>query len=75
MRKLAEHGNGIALIFNRMDTALWHDVIFPNAAAIKILRGRLKFIGAGCGSVLVAFGEDNAKALRDCPIQGKYIQL
>lgn len=23
MKRLAEHGNGIALVFNRMDTALW----------------------------------------------------
>lgn len=45
MKRLAKHGNGIALVFNRMDTALWHDVIFPNATAIRILRGRLKFVG------------------------------
>ena len=45
MKRLAEHGNGIALVFNRMDTALWHDIIFPSATAIRILRGRLKFVG------------------------------
>lgn len=28
MKQMAAHGNGIALVFNRMDTALWHDVIF-----------------------------------------------
>lgn len=84
MERLAEHGNGIALVFNRMDTALWHDIIFPSATAIRILRGRLKFVGtdgkespygAGCGSVLVAFGEYNADMLENCNIDGKFIRL
>lgn len=51
---------------------------------MRILRGRLKFIGpdgieptsgAGCGSVLVAFGEDNARVLEACNIDGKFIRL
>ncbi len=83
VRRLAEHGNGIALVFNRMDTRLWHDIIFPNATAMLILKGRITFescdgrpaSGAGCGSVLVAFGEDNAEILRDCGIEGKFIKL
>lgn len=84
MKRMAEHGSGTALVFNRMDTALWHDIIFPNATAIKILRGRLKFVGidgkesscgAGCGSVLVAFGEVDAIVLEKCGINGKYIRL
>ena len=66
-----------------MNTALWHEVVFPTATALKILRGRLKSIDsngrqgdcAGCGSVLVAFGEDNAKILEECDIEGKFIRL
>lgn len=83
MHRLAEHGNGIALVFNRMDTALWHDLIFPTALAIRILKGRIKFIGvdgkegdsAGCGSVLVAYGNGNADVIRECNLIGKYIRL
>lgn len=83
MKRMAEHGSGTALVFNRMDTALWHDIIFPSATAILILRGRLRFIdsdgnegdSAGCGSVLVAFGEENAWRLRTCGLDGKYIRL
>lgn len=84
MKRMAEHGSGTALVFNRMDTALWHDIIFPNAIAIKILRGRLKFVGidgkksscgAGCGSVLVAFGKVDAIVLEKCGLDGKYIRL
>lgn len=81
--KLAMYGDGIALLFNRMDTALWHDVIFPSADAMLVMRGRLKFIDrhgheanfAGCSSVLVAWGGRNAKCLERCSIPGKFISL
>ena len=84
VKQLVEHGNGMALVFNRMDTKLWHDLIFPNTTAMLILKGRLTFVspdgtkpnsGAGCGSVLVAFGDDNAECLRSCGIDGKFIRL
>lgn len=83
IRRMAEHGNGIALVFNRMDIALWHETIFPSATAILILRGRVKFMrpdgtqgdAAGCGSVLVAWGAENSAILRKCGINGKFIPL
>ena len=83
IEKLAKHGKGIALLFNRMDTALWHDVIFPTADAMLIMRGRVKFIdsglngrgGATSGSILVAWGKENAECLRKSAIEGKYIEL
>lgn len=83
IRKMAEHANGVALIFNRMDIALWHETIFPTASAMLILRGRLRFIrpdstqgdAAGCGSVLVAWGQQNAEALKLSSLPGKYISL
>lgn len=84
VNRLREHGNGIALIFNRMDTRLWHETIFPSASAMLVMKGRVTFEtpdgskpsgGAGCGSVLVAFGEGNAETLRNCGIEGKFIRL
>lgn len=83
IEKMAQHANGIALIFNRMDNSLWHDVIFPTADAILIIRGRIKFLKegvkgnhqAGCGSVLIAWGKVNAECLRTCNIPGKYFNL
>ena len=83
VRKMAEHGNGIALLFNRCDNMMFHDIIFPTATAIKFLRKRIRFYrpdgsqGAspGCGSVLIAWGEDNATAIRNCKLDGKYIRL
>lgn len=81
--RMIAHGDGVALIFNRMDTALWHDKIFPSATAMLIIRGRIRFFrpdgtegdSAGCGSVLVAWGEGNAAVLKDCGINGEYIYL
>lgn len=81
--KLAEHGNGIALLFNRCDSKLFHDVIFKKADGILFLRGRIKFYMAdgtqggtpGCGSVLIAFGEENARILETCGIPGQFFRI
>ena len=83
VKRLAEHGDGIALLFNRCDTAMWQDVIFEKATAVKFLRNRIRFYrpdgsrgdSPGCGSVLIAFGEDNAEVLRTCSIEGKYVRI
>lgn len=80
---MAEHGNGIALIFNRMDNSLWPDVIFPTADSMLIIKGRLKFMRegvpgnhqVGCGSVLKAWGKHNDLCLKNCNITGKYFKL
>jgi hypothetical protein len=79
MKKLAEHGEGIALVFARTGTRWFHDYV-PSASAICFPKGRLKFInrddaeayangdidpkeGAGADSVLIAYGYHNARAL------------
>lgn len=80
--RLAEHGNGIALLFNRCDSKMFQDVIFEKATAMKFLRNRIRFSAGGtrgdslgCGSILIAFGEDNAEILRTCDIAGKYVRI
>lgn len=81
--KLADHGNGMALLFNRCDSKLFHDIIFPKADAILFLRGRIKFYTAdgrqggtpGCGSVLIAFGAENARILETCGIPGQFFRI
>lgn len=83
IKKMAVHNNGIALIFNRMDIALWHETIFPTATAMLIMKGRVKFMrpdgtqgdAARCGSVLLAWGEENAKCLQNCGIAGRLVKL
>lgn len=81
--KLAKHGNGIALLFNRCDSKMFQDVIFKQGSAIKFLRGRIKFYrpngtrgdSPGCGSVLIAFGKENAQILKNCNIEGQYFDI
>ena len=72
VEKLAEHGNGIALLFNRCDSNKFQDIIFTKATGMMFLRNRIKFFrpdgtrgdSPGCGSVLIAFGRENAEILR-----------
>jgi len=70
LAKLANHGNGIALVFARTDT-LWFHTIACKADVICFLNGRIRFIdengkrgGApGCGSMLLAWGNECADIL------------
>ena len=80
---MADNNNGIALLFNRCDSKMFQDIIFPKAKGMMFLKGRIKFYRAdgtrgdspGCGSVLIAFGEQNAKVLEECKIEGKFVKL
>lgn len=65
MARMAEHGNGFALVFARCETAWWFESVWPHASALLFLRGRLTFHhgdgtaskhNAGGPSVLVAYG-------------------
>lgn len=72
MVKLADHGDGIALVFARPDTK-WFQAALAKATVVCIIEGRVKFIDSrtgetskgtpGAGSALFAFGETAAKAL------------
>lgn len=83
VKRMAEHGNGIALLFNRCDSKMFQDVIFEKATAMKFLRNRIRFFrpdgtrgdSPGCGSILIAFGEDNAEVIKTCDIVGKYVRI
>lgn len=71
-------GGGIALVFARTDTALWHDVIVPHASSILFLRGRVKFLKpdgaagetATAPSALIGFGESENKLLKEKSADG-----
>jgi hypothetical protein len=82
LRKMAEHGNGIALVCARTETEWFHDYVWDAATALLFLRGRLHFYdmsgkrakgNAGGPSVLAAYGESNADVLRDSGIAGKFV--
>jgi hypothetical protein len=68
LRRMVEHGCGIALVFARTDTAWWHEVV-PTATAVCFLKGRLSFVNedgvpghfnGGAPSALLAWGEYEA---------------
>jgi hypothetical protein len=84
MRRCAEHGNCIALIYARPDTAYWHDVIFPTATGLFFFRNRIRFINGktleagdvGNGSsVLVCWGENNYQAALNSGQKGYGVRL
>ena len=68
---------------NRCDSKMFQDVIFEKATGMKFLRHRIRFYrpdgtrgdSPGCGSILIAFGVENAEVLKNCSIEGKYVQL
>jgi hypothetical protein len=83
LAKLADHGDGIALVFARTETAMFHRHVWPRASAVLFLKGRLQFCSAkgkpagnaGAPSCLIAYGEANANALRTCGLDGHVIGL
>lgn len=44
VERLAAHGNGIALLKNRTDNVLFHEVIFPKADSMLFVRKRIQFL-------------------------------
>lgn len=83
LKKCAEHGNAISIIFARTETKMFFDYVWDKADAIYFIKGRLKFYhvdgtqggSAGAPSVLVAYGKENALALSHYPLPGKFIPL
>jgi len=84
LARLAQHGNGIALIFARTETRMFFDYIWEQAHAVLFLRGRLTFYNldgtkpknsGGAPSCLVAYGLDNVAALGASGLAGKLVRL
>ena len=84
LKRLADHNNGIALIFAKTETVNFFSQIWDRADAILFIKGRLTFCyvdgtpaanNGGAPSCLVAYGENNVKTLAECNIPGKYIRL
>lgn len=84
LRRLHEHGDGIALIFARTETDMFFRWVWERADAVLFLRGRLHFhyvdgtrakANSGAPSCLVAYGAANAAALAASGIDGQLIHL
>lgn len=81
LRKLVQHGNGIALVPARTETAMFYECIWDVADAILFMKGRPHFhyvdgrraaANSGAPICLVAYGFNNERALRDCAL-GKVV--
>ena len=84
LEKMAKHQNGIALVFARTETNWFFRNIWDEAAALLFLKGRVTFcnekgekapFNSGAPSVLCAFGEENLIALKNCNLEGKFVDL
>jgi DNA N-6-adenine-methyltransferase Dam len=86
LKKLQEHGNGIALVFARLETN-WIQPFIQDG--FFQLQGRISFISnkdfkegrsagggwsAGTGSILIPFGRKNIGAILASDLEGKWFQ-
>jgi hypothetical protein len=74
MRKLKEHGNGIALLPARTETIMFFETVWGVADGVLFLKGRPHFhtvdgkrapFNSGAPIVLIAYGRENLKYLID----------
>ena len=84
LERLADHGDGVALIFARTETEMFFTQVWEKADALLFLRGRLFFCdttgtpakaNAGAPSVLIAYGACNAACLEHCGLGGHFVRL
>ncbi|HWP53591.1 MAG TPA: DNA N-6-adenine-methyltransferase [Pyrinomonadaceae bacterium] len=79
LKKLADHGNGIALIAARTETRAFYESVWMRADAVLFLIGRPHFhhvngerasANSGAPICLVAYGKQNVVALRESGLWG-----
>lgn len=84
LRKLGDHGNGLALIFARTETADFVQQVWRRADAVMFLHGRLHFhhvsgerakANGGAPSCLVAYGEEAVGRLAASKLTGTLVRL
>lgn len=83
LKRCAEHGNAVALIFARTETRAFQEWCWRKADGMLFVAGRLRFRlpgggvagPAGAPSVLVAYGASNALRLASCGIPGHFVPL
>lgn len=79
LEKMSAHNNGIALLYNRCDSVMFQEHVLSKCSGILFLSKRIKFYrpdgtqggSPGCGSILVAYGQNNLDTLKGYPLQGK----
>ena len=83
LERCADHGDAIAFVFARTDTAAWQRHVFGRAHGILFLSGRVTFHhvsglaakhNGGAPSALIAYGAFNAVTLERCGIPGHFVR-
>lgn len=82
IRRMIDHGNGVALVFSRTDAA-WCQEAMRAATAMLFMAGRVDFVPgrenqhkksrSGAGTVMFAFGAECAAALERMSNRGVFI--
>ena len=82
MEKLANHGNGIALLFFRAETKWFFDTVWDRADGVFVFKGRVHFhrpdgtLGnSPSPSCLVAYGANNLDCIGAAKFKGKLLVL
>lgn len=83
LERMIAHNNGIALVFSRTD-AKWCQSCMSACTAMLFISGRIEFVPGlenqhkrsrcGAGTVLFAFGDYNADALKRLSDRGFYVR-
>ena len=84
LERCAHHGNAVALVFARTETAGFFRCVWERADALLFIRSRLHFhhldgsraaFNGGAPSVLIAYGDNNVSILLNSGIGGYHIDL
>ena len=84
LARLADHGNGTALIFARTETEMFFRSVWERAHSILFLRGRLHFHhvdgnratgNAGAPSCLIGYSEHDTERLANSGLDGRLVPL
>jgi hypothetical protein len=82
LKRLAAHGNGVAICFARTETRAFFDHVWKKASGLLFVEGRLHFRhadgrrakgNAGAPSVLIAYGMAMAERLAYAKIPGAFV--
>lgn len=75
LRRLRDHGNGIALVPARTETEMFFETVWGHADGVLFLKSRPHFhyvdgrrakFNSGAPMVLIAYGRANLEVLREC---------
>ncbi len=81
LKKLADHGQGVGLVFARVETDWFFRTAWERGAGLLFLRGRIKFCtpdgrptrSGVAPSVLIGYGDEALRRLANAPLKGHLV--